>query len=173
MIKGGHQSQEAKQKISLALKGKRPKNNLTWQGEDHPNWKGGIRVVAGYRFILAPHHPFRGKQGYVAEHRIVIESLIGRWLRPEEVVHHLDFNKQNNTPENLVLCENQIEHMKRFHNKSGIATRFQKGREGKKTGKFINCQVCGTPRWITPALIKDGRGKYCSKECLYRRNHAE
>ena len=30
------------------MKGKRPKNNLTWKGEKHPNWKGGISFQKGY-----------------------------------------------------------------------------------------------------------------------------
>ncbi len=37
------------------------------------------------------------------EHRVVAETMLGRALRPDEHVHHKDENKQNNSPENLVV----------------------------------------------------------------------
>lgn len=47
-------------------------------------------------------------------HRIVAEELLGRALRPGEVVHHIDGNKRNNTPENLMVFPSQREHA-RWH----------------------------------------------------------
>ncbi len=37
------------------------------------------------------------------EHRVVAEALLGRPLRSDEHVHHIDENKHNNTQENLVV----------------------------------------------------------------------
>jgi hypothetical protein len=48
------------------------------------------------------------------EHKIVVENFIGRKLKKEEVIHHLDFNKKNNKIENLMLFHNQKEHAS-FH----------------------------------------------------------
>lgn len=48
------------------------------------------------------------------EHRRVVEEFIGRKLTKEEVVHHLDFNKQNNSINNLMLFANQKDHAS-FH----------------------------------------------------------
>ena len=45
-------------------------------------------------------------------HRTVAEKMLGRKLRPGEVVHHKDGNKQNNTPENLLVLPSQKEHAK-------------------------------------------------------------
>jgi hypothetical protein len=38
------------------------------------------------------------------------EKKMGRKLRREEVVHHIDRNKLNNYPDNLYVCRNQEQH---------------------------------------------------------------
>lgn len=43
-------------------------------------------------------------------HRVVAEQILGRPLRPGEVVHHIDGNKRNNNPENLMVFASQKEH---------------------------------------------------------------
>jgi len=52
------------------------------------------------------------------EHRIVAEQMLGRPLRPGEVVHHIDGNKRNNAPENLMVFASQAEHAL-WHKKAG------------------------------------------------------
>jgi hypothetical protein len=44
-------------------------------------------------------------------HRAVAEEKLGRGLKPGEVVHHEDGNKQNNVPENIRVFASQREHM--------------------------------------------------------------
>lgn len=51
---------------------------------------------------------------WIAEHRLVVEDKIGRLLNSDEVVHHLDENKKNNSINNLMLFPNQKAHQ-RFH----------------------------------------------------------
>lgn len=43
-------------------------------------------------------------------HRIVAEQMLGRPLKPGEVVHHIDGNKRNNNPENLMVFASQALH---------------------------------------------------------------
>lgn len=52
------------------------------------------------------------------EHRVVAEQILGRPLQPGEVVHHIDGNKRNNAPENLMVFASQAEHVK-WHKKAG------------------------------------------------------
>lgn len=70
----------------------------------------------GYIQIYKPDHSGADHKGYVREHRLVVEKKIGRYLKPKEVVHHIDGNKQNNKIENLMLFSNHQKHMK-FHTK--------------------------------------------------------
>ena len=50
-------------------------------------------------------------QKYQRLHRMVFEQQLGRQLSPREVVHHKNGNPQDNRPENLLLLQNQSQHM--------------------------------------------------------------
>lgn len=83
------------------------------KGENNPSWNGGVKITKdGYKLIHKPDHPFRNSQGYVLEHRLVMEDHLGRYLTPEEVVHHEDKNRLNNDIDNLTLTSGHSEHAK-------------------------------------------------------------
>ena len=80
--------------------------------EKNPSWNGGKHLKNnGYIEIYSPNHPYSDKRGYVYEHRLVVEKHIGRYLLPEEIVHHKDLNKTNNDISNLQIVTNS-EHRK-------------------------------------------------------------
>jgi len=51
-----------------------------------------------------------GNQNQYHVHRYVAEKALGRKLTGRESVHHIDGNKQNNNPANLVICPNDSYH---------------------------------------------------------------
>ena len=59
---------------------------------------------AGYVLRRVPSHP-RAKtaNGYILEHVLVMEELLGRYLADGENVHHKNGVKDDNRPENLEL----------------------------------------------------------------------
>jgi len=78
----------------------------------NPNWRGGRRMTSeGYIEVYCPDHPNANRRKCVYEHQLVVEQYIGRYIKPGEVVHHLDGNKSNNDISNLLLLTNS-DHIK-------------------------------------------------------------
>lgn len=102
-------------------------NHADVKGSKNPRWKGGKRVEKdGYILIWKPEHPHSDYHGYVREHRLVVEQKIGRYLQPEEAVHHIDYDKKNNKIENLKLLKNWGEHQKLHYREGSGATKHLK-----------------------------------------------
>lgn len=74
-------------------------------GEANGNWKGGKTYhKAGYVMRRVPRHPrARSRSPYVFEHVLVMEAELGRFLLPDESVHHLNGVKDDNRIQNLEL----------------------------------------------------------------------
>ena len=84
-------------------------------GLSNSRWAGGrYTATTGYTMIHCKGHPSVNKDGYVAEHRLVMEGKLGRYLKSWEIPHHKNEIKTDNDPDNLQLMTNS-EHM-RFHN---------------------------------------------------------
>lgn len=79
----------------------------------HGSWKGGWTIdKSGYVLLRMPDHPEANHHGYVRLHRLVMERHLGRRLTPEEVVHHLDDDRQHNHIENLQLYPDNAAHLR-------------------------------------------------------------
>ena len=67
-----------------------------------PKKRAGETVIdaSGYLRIRGNRHV----------HREMAAQKLGRPLRPGEVVHHIDGNKLNNHPDNLIIFASQAEH---------------------------------------------------------------
>lgn len=99
-------------------------------GIKHYNWNGGKYVDKhGYIMVYSGDEKLRNKhQGYVEEHRQVMENHLGRKLKKSECIIHINGNIQDNRIENLKLVtrSEQIS----LACKKDMSNRF--------------CQICGS-----------------------------
>ncbi len=58
---------------------------------------------AGYILTYVPNHPRANCKGYVQKSLLVAEECLNRKLKLDELVHHIDNNKTNNAPSNLLV----------------------------------------------------------------------
>ena len=65
------------------------------------NKRGWTEDSRGYRFVYVPDHPQAKRNGYHAEHRLVVEKRLGRFLLNSEDVHHINGIRSDNRDENL------------------------------------------------------------------------
>lgn len=80
------------------------------------SWVGGRVFISGYYYVYSPDHPYAVKNGrYVAEHRLVAEKKIGRYLTNDEVAHHINGIKTDNRPENIEVMT-KSEHSRHHQN---------------------------------------------------------
>lgn len=88
--------------------------------ERNNNWRGGRHIGSnGYFKRLAPEHPSADSKGYVYEHRLVAEDLLGRRLQSGEIVHHKNGIKTDNRPENVEVLPSFAHHRVRHRRRDG------------------------------------------------------
>ena len=76
-------------------------------------------------------------------HRHLASIKLGRWLLSEEIVHHIDHNKENNSDNNLEVLS-ELEHQAVHH----------------PPRQDINCKYCGV--LFTP---KHSTVEFCTHKC--------
>lgn len=87
--------------------------------ENHPRWKNGRKKERGYRMILQHSHPSADSNGYIYEHRLIVEKQIGRYLYHWETVHHVNEIRDDNRPQKLMAFISKSAH-KRFEGKGNV-----------------------------------------------------
>jgi hypothetical protein len=82
-------------------------------------WKVEKLVKKGdYLYAVVRNHPHRIQYDYVLHHRIVMENHLKRLLTKNEVVHHKDGDKKNNSIENLELLTD-VDHIRQHMSERG------------------------------------------------------
>lgn len=76
--------------VSVANTGRCGPLSRTWRGGKHTDDRGYINVTLGH-----------GKRR--REHSLIAEEVLGRPLKKNEVVHHINGNKSDNC--NLLICD--------------------------------------------------------------------
>ena len=120
-------------------------------GKNNPAWIGGrVYNGDGYIWVHTPGHPNPSSKNYVFEHRLIMEKHLGRYLRSEESIHHINGIKDDNRIENLMIFSNDSEHAK-FEKRGKIehilkASRISAQKRRKKRN-LIQCE-CGCGQLI-------------------------
>jgi hypothetical protein len=98
------------------------------KGKQHWNYKEGRYIDSeGYVRVLTD-------TGYQFEHRLVMAKKLGRPLKPGEIVHHIDEDRQNNSPRNLELYSDR-----------GTHTTTEHVDRSRRSGKFKIRNVAAKP----------------------------
>lgn len=110
---------------------------------DGAKWKNS----SGYIEIVCRNHPYKSKRNTVYEHRLIMEKHLGRHLTKEEVIHHINGIKDDNSIENLELTSNSL-HIANHHKKEKKLNPFRYRVEDgywDKIGRGC-CKICGTTK---------------------------
>lgn len=148
---------------------------MKWNRDRYKVWFSAPRRLSagGHFFRHVSDHPCSNKNGDVAEHRLVMEYVLGRYLKSEEIVHHKGVenpdNKINNLPSNLQLCASAKEH-KLLHARERKAVMIKtRLRECGSVDKR-KCPACGKCFLISD-MHDNGSG--CPNYCKICRNEKE
>jgi predicted nucleic acid-binding Zn ribbon protein len=117
------------------------------------------RNANGYVLVYKPEHPkaMRGGNwdGYIYEHILIAEEVIDRSLKEGEVVHHLDKNRSNNSPDNILVMHGPMHNkLHTWLDQHDIIPK-ERQRQRMELG-CVRCKVCNKP--IDPGLT------FCSRE---------
>jgi len=122
-----------------------------------------IRYLNGYVLIYKPEHPKAMKSknwlGYVYEHIVVAEEEYKRSIGSDEEVHHLNFDRSDNTPENVIILPKKS-HMKlhKWFDNGAMMSKDINGIGVNSKNPKLRCKVCDKP--LNRKLMK-----YCSVTC--------
>lgn len=141
---------------------------------------------SSYRVVVAVGHPLADRTGRVGEQRYVLYEKIGPgphpchwcaqsvdWMPGKRtaqgalIVDHLDGQRQNNCPDNLVpschRCNVWRNHSQAIRDDEVWTT--MTGQPGRKRAVLRVCEACGKEFRHLAADKRPSRGRFCSMSC--------
>lgn len=125
-------------------------NDCHNKGEHNPNWGGGRTVKYGSGYVALKvfdtHPDFEmvksmiREDNTILEHRLVMAQKLGRALGRWELVHHVNGNKTDNEPENLIVT-NHREHFAITLAESQVKKLRKKNESLKKRVRELEIQL--------------------------------
>lgn len=118
-----------------------------------------IRYIDSFGYYVVKRE---GKQ--IREHRAIIEDTLGRKLKTNEHVHHINGDKRDNRLENLCVIIGLEHH--RLH-----AELYR-----KEHGRIVKCNNCGKEKFFMPGYLNQRHGgsweklenTYLCRKCYYK-----
>lgn len=133
-------------------------NKLDWvikhNKENNDEYKNFV-FTGKYLAIQRPNHPKARIDGYVYIHQLQAEKKLGRLLKKNECVHHIDENKFNNDINNLMVFKTISDHTA-FH--QGAEIYLDNDVWVAKENKNCICPICNKNK-------KEHNAKMC--KCCY------
>lgn len=129
----------------------------------HNKGKGTKKMLTdrGYVMVHMPDHPRANAWGYVREHIVVMEGVLGRLIPlGSGVVHHKNGIRDDNRPENLEFIDDHRAHL-RMHFPKGQRVAIPAKRV--KIVHDLTCTFCHAAFQSTQATRIS-----CSKSCASR-----
>lgn len=123
------------------------------KGELNASWKDGTRNSPNhYKMVTDTSHPFRNEDNLIPVYILNAEKYLltdensvdingNKYLNPKCVVHHKDFDKKNDNPENLYIFSDASKHII-YHNiyqtKHFTVEEFEAYYQDKYVNKILN-----------------------------------
>lgn len=135
------------------------------RGRNNGKWSGGRHRSKGYIKLRRPNHPRADSRGYVYEHILVAEAAVGRLLPVTAPVHHVNEQRDDNRPANLVICEDDAYH-KLLH-------RRQRALDESGHADWLKCRFCkqyDAPQRLYVNPRGFGQHRECARDYERRRS---
>ncbi len=72
------------------------------------SWKGGVTKDRGRVLYHMPGYHLAQADGYVYRYRLMAEEKLGRRLRHDEIIHHIDGDETNDDMDNLIVTTQAV-----------------------------------------------------------------
>lgn len=121
-----------------------------------------------YEGVLCSGHPRENRDHMVYVHVLAAEKKLGRFLKSDETVHHIDKNKTNNNLDNLLVFHTKGDHTSFHRNGCDMSTILQL-EDGSYIGLLLTtrCPICGekksygAEKCVNCRMLEEGRNTKC------------